>query len=388
MKKRIVAGLLVVTMMCSLTACGKTKRSGQFEIDKEKQVTTFCDYEGIELTSTGNYEYTQEDIDYIYNNVLASFASFEEVTNRTIVEDGDIVKCTYTGYLNDEKFEGGSTIAEDGTVTYVMLDVTNNMDAEYGTTYIPGFTDCLIGAEVGTTVSGDVTFPEDYGNEELNGQLTRFDFEVVGIFTKVEYTKDTVTDDFIADNLYQYYQVSTVEEFEEYIDSYLMNNMEYYRYEEGIELTKEYMLENCEVEIPEDYLTARLNEYEAAFISDYCGTEKLEDYIPANFDGKTVEDIRAEWKESLIEQIKVEFIFGLVAQKEEIDIEDEDFDEYIQEIMNQDTELFPTAEALYEYYGAGNAEEGEAYLREQCRVNRAITWVFEHANVTNEPVEE
>ena len=153
MKKRIVAGLLVVTMMCSLTACGKTKRSGQFEIDKEKQVTTFCDYEGIELTSTGNYEYTQEDIDYIYNNVLASFASFEEVTDRTIVEDGDIVKCTYTGYLNDEKFEGGSTIAEDGTVTYVMLDVTNNMDAEYGTTYIPGFTDCLIGAEVGTTVS-------------------------------------------------------------------------------------------------------------------------------------------------------------------------------------------------------------------------------------------
>ena len=33
---------------------------------------------------------------------------------------------------------------------------------------------------------------------------------------------------------------------------------------------QEYLLENCKVDIPEDYLTARVNDYEKQYVQNYC----------------------------------------------------------------------------------------------------------------------
>jgi hypothetical protein len=40
---------------------------------------------------------------------------------------------------------------------------------------------------------------------------------------------------------------------------------------------------------------------------------------------------------------------------------------------------------VYEYYGAGNTEDGKITLRQLYRVNQAIAFVTEHANVVYEP---
>ncbi len=48
--------------------------------------------------------------------------------------------------------------------------------------YIDDFEDQLIGAHPGDTVEVTVTFPEDYGVEELNGKEAVFTVTVNGIY--------------------------------------------------------------------------------------------------------------------------------------------------------------------------------------------------------------
>ena len=75
-------------------------------------------------------------------------------------QKGDAIKIDFVGSVDGTEFPGGS--AQD----YVL---------ELGSgSFIPGFEDQLLGAEVGQTVDVKVTFPADYGNAELAGKEAVF----------------------------------------------------------------------------------------------------------------------------------------------------------------------------------------------------------------------
>ena len=96
-------------------------------------------------------------------------ASYNTDTSLTVA-DGDTVNIDYTGYVDDVAFDGGST---DG----------NGADLTIGSgTYIDDFEEQLVGHNVGENVQVTVTFPEDYGVEELNGKEAVFDVTINGIY--------------------------------------------------------------------------------------------------------------------------------------------------------------------------------------------------------------
>lgn len=96
----------------------------------------------------------------------------EEYSTDTnlVVEDGDTVNIDYTGYVGTEAFDGGST---DGAGTSLTIGSGS---------YIDDFEEQLIGHNVGETVEVYVTFPEDYGVDELNGQDATFEVTINGIY--------------------------------------------------------------------------------------------------------------------------------------------------------------------------------------------------------------
>ena len=74
--------------------------------------------------------------------------------------------------MDGVEFEGGNT---------------NGMGADLtigSHSYIDDFEEQLIGAHPGDTVEVNVTFPENYGNEELNGKDAVFTVTVNGIYEK------------------------------------------------------------------------------------------------------------------------------------------------------------------------------------------------------------
>lgn len=86
------------------------------------------------------------------------------------VEDGDTVNIDYVGTIDDVEFDGGNTNGGGADLTIGSG------------TYIDDFEEQLIGHNVGETVEVVVTFPEDYGNEELNDKEAVFTTTINGIY--------------------------------------------------------------------------------------------------------------------------------------------------------------------------------------------------------------
>ena len=85
-----------------------------------------------------------------------------------VVADGDTVNIDYIGTVDGEEFEN-----TNGAGTSLTIGSGS---------YIDDFEEQLIGHNVGETMTVNVTFPEDYGKEELNGKDAEFTVTINGIY--------------------------------------------------------------------------------------------------------------------------------------------------------------------------------------------------------------
>ena len=164
--KRILSLMLVVFwLLALLTACGKNKTILFSSVDFDKALT-LAEYKGITL-DTSSDEYGE-----FYDNVIVSDIKsnslYIEKTEGTVSE-GDIANIDYVGKKDGVAFEGGTDEGYD-------LEIGSN-------SFIEGFESGLIGAEIGKTIDLNLTFPEDYGNEELNGADVVFTVTVNSVQT-------------------------------------------------------------------------------------------------------------------------------------------------------------------------------------------------------------
>lgn len=86
------------------------------------------------------------------------------------VEDGDTVNIDFVGTVDGVEFEGGNTNGSGADLTIGSGR------------YIDDFEEQLIGHTVGETTEVVVTFPENYGKEELNGKEAVFTVTINGIY--------------------------------------------------------------------------------------------------------------------------------------------------------------------------------------------------------------
>lgn len=92
------------------------------------------------------------------------------IDSSLTIENGDTVNIDYVGTVDGVEFDGGSTNGAGADLTIGSGR------------YIDDFEEQLIGSHPGDTVEVNVTFPEDYGNEELNGKDAVFEVVINGIY--------------------------------------------------------------------------------------------------------------------------------------------------------------------------------------------------------------
>ncbi len=392
MKKRMIALLLCMTTVFAMTGCGNGSQKGtetatessvqetyngpssaQMDIDLSKQVTKLADYKGIDVTITGDYDVTDEQVNE-RTLALLNYRGVKgaEVTDRDTVQDGDLVLVDYTGYHNNEAFDGGSA-------TDVMIDVSNNCEATQQTGYIDGFSDGLIGAKVGEETSSDVKFPDEYSNNpDLAGEMTTFKFKVKGIYKAL--TLDDLTDAQVKEN-FSDAQIETKEDLIKNVRAMMESQASSSKSQDTVNKVQTYMLDNSEVTIPDEYLEARLAEYQAQYTRDNVGdTQTLEEYLQAN--NTTLADMQKTWKTSLEKQIKLEFIFDRIAELEGLEIDQGKYEQFIDYIISSGNSELSTEASIYDYYGNGNKEDGKKNLKRLYLTNDALSFVVENANVT------
>jgi len=120
-----------------------------------------------------NTEVTVGDADMqsVIDRLMETQVSYNEEEGRA-AQQGDQVSIDFTGFVDDEPFEGGR--GED-----VKLVIGAGQ-------FIPGFEEGLSGAKAGEDRSLDVTFPEDYQHKPLAGKAARFEVVVKSVAASVK----------------------------------------------------------------------------------------------------------------------------------------------------------------------------------------------------------
>lgn len=333
---------------------------------------TLCDYSKVPVTITGDYDVDDQDAKDYFEQMFSYYGPFYVADDtKTTVGEGDIVNVDYVGKLDGEAFDNGS--AEDQNI-----DVDNNCSAgSQSSSFIDGFTDDLKGASVGDVIDSDVTFPDNYGNADLAGKQVVFTFTVNSI--QKEMTLDDVDDEFAQ----KQFQADTVDDMYAQIKTFLENTASSNKDSDTYAAVQQYLLDNCKVDIPEDYLTARVNDYKKQFVQNNCDGDdsKLEDYVSKQYN-MTLDEVRQEWGSGMEKNISMEFITGAIAEKEGTELDEDGFSSYVQTLMSSNN--FSSEEDLYKNYGYGDAAYGEKYLRQIYVDNLALQSVKDNAEVTVE----
>ena len=149
-----VPSLAVLALVIILVVDGVTNNSGENQSN-----STDTEASSETSGSSGSSDTNSQDTG-------SSYSTDSSLT----VEDGDTVNIDYVGSIDGVEFDGGNT---QGMGTDLVIGSGS---------YIDDFEDQLIGAHPGDQVDVYVTFPEDYGVEELNGKEALFQVTVNGIY--------------------------------------------------------------------------------------------------------------------------------------------------------------------------------------------------------------
>ncbi|OOM75536.1 trigger factor [Clostridium puniceum] len=219
-----------------------------------------------------------------------------EVKKEGTVENGDIAVIDFKGYIDGTPFEGGEG---------------NDYSLEIGSgTFIDNFEDQLIGLAVGDKKEVNVSFPEAYGKDELNGKPAMFEVEIKSIKVKElpelddEFAKDVAAVDSFA-------------ELKENLKNTLVKNNDEKAEREFEEAVITAIIESSKMDIPEVMVSKEID----AMMQDLEGRLKyqglsLEQYM--EFTGNTTEKMREFMKENAERKVKADLILEAISKAEEI----------------------------------------------------------------------
>lgn len=342
MKKRILALIMGLVMVAALAGCGKEEG-----VSNEKIVIS--QYKGMDVEDVAVAEVTdtdiESDIQYTITTIAAEIAEEHGIKDRA-AELGDSVVIDYVGTWNGEAFEGG-------TGTDYVLELGSG-------TFIDGFEDGIVGHTPGETFDLNLTFPEDYSNnEELAGQ------DVVFTVTFKAIVPTELTD---ALATYICGTETTVEEYKQQVkESLAASNAETAESEYQSNVLYA-VIENCTIEeYPEDELAETISTIESEYSwVTYYGLD-VASYFETYY-GVTVEEVAKE-------RLCWEYAVELIAEKEGITVTLEEYEEKLAEIA--ESYGYESAE---EYETAYEEAYGEGSLKDALLQEIVCEWLVENNN--------
>ena len=381
--KRLVAAGLALAMTLSLAACkdkdasvekgGKTTaKEAETIIYNPADYVTLGEYENVPVTITGDYDTSEEAVKAYIGEQLDALGFIEDKSADTVKKDS-IVNVDYTGLKDGVAFQGG-------TATDQKIDVGNNSSADGTTGFIEGFTDGLVGAKVGDTVDCEVTFPEDYSATDLAGQQVIFRFTVNYICKKV--TADTkLTDDFVKEN----FDYDTVDAFETAMKEELEENVNSQKTSDIRSAVINTVVSNATINgYPDAVVNQRKEAYLESYTTQYGGYDNFEAQMQSY--GMDMDSFLQEMESGIKTNLETEMVFGLIADKLGLTLDEDGFSEYCQNMMLNNS--ISSLDELYGNYG-GSTAQGESYLRRIYVCNKAVEYCVDHVGeVTIEPAQD
>lgn len=254
---------------------------------------------------------TKEEVKEKIDNLLRSYAELMVKESNT-VENGDIAIIDFEGFKEGVAFDGGKG---------------ENYSLEIGSnTFIPGFEDGVAGMKKGETKDLNLTFPEDYGMEDLAGKEVVFKVTVNEIKTRVvpELDKEFFEDLGMED-------INTKEELEAKMKEEIKEEKEEKAEHAYVDALLEKATSNMEIEIDDEIV-----EYEAeSMYHDFMhrmSHQGITEEIYLQYANTTKEDIISHMKEEALRRLKNSYLLNAIIKEEKIEITEEEAKKEVKEM--------------------------------------------------------
>jgi trigger factor len=346
-KKGILLGalLLIVGIM---GGCADSGADGPLKDMKVDKYVTLGEYKGLEV----NAEAATIDEEQLESTAISLFQSSVTADNGGItdraVEDGDTVNIDYVGTLDGVAFDGGTASGQ-------LLTIGSN-------SYIDGFESGLIGAMPGTTVDLNLTFPENYGSTDLAGQSVVFNVTVNFIMPEMS---DAIIASFGVEDY------TNMEELRQYVRDYMTTSNES-TYQDQVEnLVLEAFMQNCVFKDVPESMTEKYRNNIQQNLNTMAASYGIDaETLVSSYYGTTLEDFLDQYAQ---ESVRQSIAFQAVANKENLNVTDEELEAKLQEDMAAGN--YATAE---EFLGETTKEDYREYLM----FDKVLAFIVDNAKVT------
>lgn len=287
-----------------------------------KPEVEISEYKGITVDREA-VNVTEEDILKEIDLTRERNARMLTVEDRATA-DGDTAVIDFEGFVDGVAFEGGKG---------------ENYSLRLGSgSFIPGFEDQVIGHKTGEEFDINVTFPEEYGAENLAGKAAVFKIKLHEIKVK---ELPVLDDEFVKDVS----EFNTVDEYKEDVKKHLTERREAQEDNKVENALINALLENTTVDIPQCMIDNEVDGY----VRDYeyrlrSQGGSLDMYF--KYTGMTMEQLRENFKADAEKQVKTRLALGKVAKSEKLKALKKDLDAEYKKIAsgyNVDVETVKTS---------------------------------------------
>jgi trigger factor len=330
--------------------------AGASDLAFELAVEVMPDFEpvdvaAIELTRPV-YLPTDEDVDAQLAEIAGQNRTYDVKDAEAV--DGDMVVADFVGRIDGEVFEGGSMEGAE-----IVIGAGR---------FIPGFEDQLKGAKVGATVTIKVTFPDDYGAEQLQGKAAEFET----VIKEIKAPKEGALDDDFAKTL-------GLEDFAALKEAVKGQIAQQYAQASRFK-AKRALLDVLDQK--HDFpLPQRMVDGEFAAIWAQVEQEKASGELSEEDKAKSDEELRAEYKKIAERRVRLGLILAEIGRHNDVTVSDQELANAIrQEAMRYGAQ----AQQVFEAYR--NRPDLQAQLRAPIYEEKVVDLILAKAEVTDEPV--
>ena len=307
-----------------------------------KPEVTLGDYKGLKVDKVST-RVTQKEVDEEIEKERERNARTIEVTDRA-VQDKDEVTLDFEGFVDGVAFEGGK--GEDYPLTIGSGS------------FIPGFEEQLIGAEIDKEGEVNVTFPKEYHSEELAGKDATFKCTVHTIKAK---ELPELDDEFAS----EVSECETMDAYRAEVKKNIKERKERTGKEKKENQAVDQAIENAQMDIPEAMIEFQVRQMADDFarrIQQQGLT--VEQYF--QFTGMTAEKMLEEMRPQAEKSIKTRLVLEAIVKAENIEVSDE----RVEEELTKMAEAYQMeVEKLKEFMG----ENEKKQIKEDLAVQEAIT---------------
>ena len=256
---------------------------------------------------------TKDEIDHEIGHLLEEYT--ELVTKEGEVKNGDVAVIDFEGFKDGKPFDGGKG---------------ENYSLEIGSnTFIPGFEEQVIGMKTGEEKDLTVSFPEDYGVEDLKGQPVIFKVKVNEIKEKVTRELDK---EFFEDLAME--GVDSKETLEKEVEENIKAQKEADNENKYIDHLLEEVAKNVEVDIPQEMVDEETTRLLGRF-EQQMAMQGISLDIYYQFTKSSEEDLRKQMDKEAFQNVLYRLMLEEIMNLEKIEVSQEEASKEAEELAKK-----------------------------------------------------